>query len=293
MLAELADPVERGAHAVQFYDSVDALVPSVARFVGGGLAKGECAIVLARPEHGAAFEEAITESGVDIDACDGRYLTIDATALLPDFDLRAFAETVGGLVRGLAEPGPLRIYGEMVALLEETGEREDALAVEGWWNALRSRVPFTLFCAYRGSAHADLAATHDLHVPSPSPGPRHAGRVTRAFEPTRYAVPLARRLVTDALEGWGLDPEVATLVLTELATNAVEHTTLRFKVSVTRLGRTVRVAVSDQSSRPLPPPSPPPAVATGGRGLVLVDALAKEWGCDVHRDGKTVWALVG
>ena len=31
------------------------------------------------------------------------------------------------------------------------------------------------------------------------------------------------------------------------------------------------------------------AALAGGRGLLIVEALATDWGADVHEHGKTVW----
>jgi hypothetical protein len=38
---------------------------------------------------------------------------------------------------------------------------------------------------------------------------------------------------------------------------------------------------------------PVAAGATGGRGLLLIDALAQRWGTTALEDGKVVWAVVG
>ena len=294
MLTDLLDPVEPGQHAVQFYARPDALVSSVTSFVGGGLAAGETAIVLATPEHGSAFAGALGAAGVDVAAVvdEGRYHVLDAAERLPGFALETFAAEVGPLVAGLAAEGPLRVYGEMVAVLWDDGQPEEALEVEAFWNAMLSRVPFTLFCAYGGDARAAVTATHGVVVPDPRPLPRHPGRAVRRFEPTLRAVPMARAFVAETLSGWGLAVEPSTLVVTELATNAVEHTQGRFQVSLARLGDVVRVAVSDRSPDPLPIVPDAPPTATGGRGLLLVDTLATRWGCDTHETGKTVWVLV-
>lgn len=293
MLADLLDPVERGSHAVRYYDAPEALVPTVARFVGGGLAADETVLVVTRPEYGALFDEAMTDAGVDLDGCAGRYYTFDATALLPEFDLRSFGATMAPLVRELTARGPVRVYGELVALLHGAGRTGDAIALESWWNALQARLPVTVLCAYPGAVHPELSATHDAFVASPRPAPRHPGRVTRTFEPTMLAVPMARRFVVDSLRAWGIPEDHGALVVTELATNAVEHTRLRFQVSLTRLGDAVRLAVTDRSGMPLPTAREVAETATGGRGLLLVDAIAREWGCDGDGSGKTVWAMLG
>ncbi|MFF8836546.1 ATP-binding protein [Streptomyces sp. NPDC015130] len=105
---------------------------------------------------------------------------------------------------------------------------------------------------------------------------------------------VARRLVRTALTLWGLDSltEDATLVITELVSNAVDHSRLpSIRVIVSRpSANAVRVGVVDRSRTV-------PILRTGsssdqlrGRGLVLVDALTEEWGTELYRWGKQVWA---
>ncbi|MFI9207610.1 ATP-binding protein [Streptomyces sp. NPDC053253] len=104
----------------------------------------------------------------------------------------------------------------------------------------------------------------------------------------------ARRLVRTALTLWGLDPliEDASLVITELVSNAVEHSRLQaIRVTVSRpSAREVRVGVVDRS-RTVPILG---AESDGdqirGRGLFLVDTLAERWGTELYRWGKQVWA---
>ncbi|MET9146119.1 ATP-binding protein [Streptomyces sp. NPDC004042] len=103
----------------------------------------------------------------------------------------------------------------------------------------------------------------------------------------------ARRLLHTALSCWGLDElaEDGALVVTELVANAVRHARRKsIRVMVERTAvRTVRVAVVD-FSRDLPALCPPGDEAEGGRGLLLVSALAADWGTDERRWEKIVWA---
>ncbi|MFK0226506.1 ATP-binding protein [Streptomyces sp. NPDC090303] len=105
---------------------------------------------------------------------------------------------------------------------------------------------------------------------------------------------VARRLVRTALTVWGLESlvEDATLVITELVANAVDHSRLpSIRVIVSRpSSHEVRVGVVDRSRTV-------PLLRTDvdgdrlrGRGLVLVDALTEAWGTELYRWGKQVWA---
>jgi anti-sigma regulatory factor (Ser/Thr protein kinase) len=88
---------------------------------------------------------------------------------------------------------------------------------------------------------------------------------------------------------------VALLVLSELVTNAVLHATEPIMVLVTRQDDALRIEVSDGDTRMsdiAPRPARDPRRA-GGRGLQIVNSLARDWGVTRRADGKTVWAEVG
>jgi anti-sigma regulatory factor (Ser/Thr protein kinase) len=114
-------------------------------------------------------------------------------------------------------------------------------------------------------------------------------RASREFEPEPAQVHGARRFVAASLESWGLDPGDVTLLVSELATNAVLHARSPFRVTVISQEGRLRVEVSDDNSR-LPSFALVPTDASSGRGLMLVQTLAGAWGVDAHvEDGKTIW----
>ncbi|WP_245996694.1 ATP-binding protein [Streptomyces armeniacus] len=125
-----------------------------------------------------------------------------------------------------------------------------------------------------------------------TPGAAEHPRYTRALPRTGQSAEAARDLVRTALSAWGLDglADAAAVLVSELVGNAVEHTaSRRVRVTVTRTGRdTVRIAVSD-TSRALPVRREPDDTADRGRGLIVVEALADQWGIDVQPSGKRVW----
>jgi len=103
-----------------------------------------------------------------------------------------------------------------------------------------------------------------------------------------------RSAVREALSGWGLSDlePVASLVATELVTNAVIHadsgpTQLLLSVDDARL----RIEVTDGDATRLPRRMHREVTAAGGRGLALVDSLSAAWGTRRPRigRGKTVW----
>lgn len=101
---------------------------------------------------------------------------------------------------------------------------------------------------------------------------------------------------------WGLPEDLtadAELVACELVTNAVRHARLRnarepghCRMSLERPAPdAVLIGVSDRSVI-RPAKCAPDENDTGGRGLMLVESLAADWGVIRRPVGKTVWALL-
>jgi anti-sigma regulatory factor (Ser/Thr protein kinase) len=101
----------------------------------------------------------------------------------------------------------------------------------------------------------------------------------------------ARRFVTATLARWQIVAaamETIVLLTSEVVTNAVRHGRGAVSVVVEQHKRTVRVSVQDQH-RDLPRLLPIDDDSERGRGLWLVEALAKRWGTKRLPDGKHVW----
>ncbi|MEV5593339.1 ATP-binding protein [Streptomyces sp. NPDC052496] len=84
------------------------------------------------------------------------------------------------------------------------------------------------------------------------------------------------------------------LIVSELATNALVHGSLRgrlFRVRLVMSATVVRVEVSDPRGERVPRRRRG-VVSTSGHGLVLVSGLADRWGTEPRTVGKTVWAEV-
>jgi serine/threonine-protein kinase RsbW len=110
------------------------------------------------------------------------------------------------------------------------------------------------------------------------------------------SVAQARALVRDRLSRWDLGEGVrddAVLVISELFTNAIVHTgSVEVTCHLRITGESVYLAVGDQGLDLVGPHVRAPD-AEGGRGLLLVGALAEEWGVDDEQDGgRIVWALL-
>ncbi|GAB2583079.1 hypothetical protein Aab01nite_84310 [Paractinoplanes abujensis] len=83
----------------------------------------------------------------------------------------------------------------------------------------------------------------------------------------------------------------ALLVITELVENVMQHTGDGGELVVRRHRDTVRIEVADTSAE-LPRQYPPDARRIGGRGLLLVTAMTRNWGSRPRAGGKVVWADV-
>lgn len=116
--------------------------------------------------------------------------------------------------------------------------------------------------------------------------------------PTLKAASTARAMVAEAVRGWRLDHlrQPAELVTTELVTNAIRHAQTTFDISLIRFEHSIRVAVRDESPEPPAPTAGPDhdedLLASGGRGLRLVEAFATHWGYVTAPGEKVVWACI-
>lgn len=117
------------------------------------------------------------------------------------------------------------------------------------------------------------------------------------FDQTETSPRAARRFVADTLAAWdGTDEDLTdtvTLLVSELVTNAVGHAGSDVEVRVQLTPSTVRVEVTDTANATgaALDPRPADAEATSGRGLAIVEGLARRWGVRpaAGTGGKTVW----
>jgi anti-anti-sigma regulatory factor/anti-sigma regulatory factor (Ser/Thr protein kinase) len=117
--------------------------------------------------------------------------------------------------------------------------------------------------------------------------------------PTPTAAAAARVFVRDVLGYWQLalpDAMVvarAVLLASELVTNAIVHARTELVLRVELRGDLLHLAVRDGSPRLLRLVTVPDPEAEGGRGLLVVEQLARAWGVNRHPDGgKVVWCTL-
>ena len=111
------------------------------------------------------------------------------------------------------------------------------------------------------------------------------------FDPEFTAPRAARAFLRTVFSVWGCDDEdeVAAVLISEVVTNAIRHTAGKVTLRITLAGDVVRVEASDGAPGPLRA-LPLDVTADGGRGLFLVEMLARDWGAvDDDYGGKIVW----
>ncbi|HLL32358.1 MAG TPA: SpoIIE family protein phosphatase [Streptomyces sp.] len=108
------------------------------------------------------------------------------------------------------------------------------------------------------------------------------------------AVRHARRFTHRTLRAWGVTryTDTVLLVVSELVTNALVHTDGPVRLDLTLVGSRLRVAVADSSPRTPVRPTSIGWEATGGRGLLLVEAMSAAWGTVPVSGGKQVWCEI-
>jgi MEDS: MEthanogen/methylotroph, DcmR Sensory domain len=311
-----------GQHVVQFYGHDGELAEQVSDYLLVALDAGGVAIVIATPEHRAEFESRLRRAGADLAAArdDGRYLTLDAAETLreilaaapqgPALDRATFYRVIGTLIeQATADGRPVRAYGELVALLWDDGLVNAAAQLEGLWDELGRKYPFSLFCGYRADsvtreidAFAEVCRLHHAIV---GPGPKSpkspktperqqaaAGvpGAVRAYPFSREAPAAARHFAVATLRDWGIADiaDDTALVVTELAANAIVHAKSGFTLILSGHGDQLRIAVRDAT--PLPAEGRDALMPIPLHGLGAVDALASQWGVEsLGTAGKTVW----
>lgn len=165
-------------HAAQFYADELSLGACALEYVYEGLRRREICVVIATPEKLIALQKGLRRRGVDISTAlaDGRYITCDAEGLLAEFmddrevDARQFNESVAKLIQNVTQAKrPVRVFGEMAALLRQQKNPAALLQLEHAFDDLLRSYRFSLYCAYpvldergeHGEIRNKIQETHD------------------------------------------------------------------------------------------------------------------------------------
>lgn len=139
---------------------------------------------------------------------------------------------------------------------------------------------------------ADDAALLLLRYEEPSAQARHYGRQLEIPRRDLKGVRQARHLMREWLSDWDLAAvdDQAQLLLSEIVTNALVHADSEVDVRIRRYPDCLRVEVRDSDPHPaINVGRLGEAQAEGGRGMMIVAALASAWGNSSSGRGKTVW----
>jgi hypothetical protein len=155
-------------HIVQFFDTDESRAQAAAAFVAEGAVEAEPVLVIARSLTWSTMIAPLASLGVNVqDAlAAGRLVVRDAHDLLRRLtrngapDAALFEEMLGKPLKALAARGArVRAYGEMVDILAQRDDLDEAVAVERLWNGLTARLPMTVLCGY-SAAHFVSSNTH-------------------------------------------------------------------------------------------------------------------------------------
>jgi hypothetical protein len=148
-------------HSVYFYDADSALIARLCGIVASGLRQGNAALIVATHQHREELLDALKKDGIDADTHiqEKRLTMCDADQTLARFmsggrpNATLFQSSVGELLREARQAASqkeqdLVVFGEMVALLWERGNKSGAMELERLWNNLLSQRAFHLHCAY-------------------------------------------------------------------------------------------------------------------------------------------------
>lgn len=145
-------------HVLQIYEDDETLINTLAAFVKTGIQSGEAVVIVATDEHLKALNQQLTKKGLHVFELilTEQYSPINANRLLSKFmfndlpDETLFTQLITILlskVRG-RKNRTVRVFGEMVAILNNEGKFQAAIELEKMWNRLREDDRFCLFCAY-------------------------------------------------------------------------------------------------------------------------------------------------
>lgn len=220
----------------------------------------------------------LVDSGLEVvgEAPDGRTAVYLATATQPDVIL---------LDRGLHDlPGreiihELRERAPDARVVVFCGEGEDA-------HAQSLRATFDGVIEKREGVATIVAAIREVVKPR---WPR--ARISLTADPRSPA--RARAFVRSTCREWECESvtDTASLVVSELVTNALLHAGTGSELRLTRVGGSLLIGVIDAGGGS-PDVFDAQTEDEHGRGLVLISALSTAWGVDGDDERKTIWAQV-
>ena len=203
-------------HVVSFYDDRTTLERCIVHYAIEGLHADDTVVLIVATSSIQTVRDAIAAHGFEVDdlARRGRLVLFDADATLKSvttqngIDWPAVRALAGRLVGDAKATGrPMRLFGEMVAILWQRGDVQQAMDLERLWHERAHEHGFDVLCAYppmvttvpmaSGQINT-MCALHDATV-SIDNGRRHV--VLRSYPCDAKAVTAARHCVRDLWAG--------------------------------------------------------------------------------------------
>jgi hypothetical protein len=183
VVAETLIP-KAGDHAVVFYHD-NELAGLVGGYLLDAINAGGVAIIVATPEHRIWVNAWLMQAGVNLATVttNGSYVVLDARRTMDGFvvgdwpDPASFWRAISPVLAAAARRRrPVRVFGEMVALLWGAGRPDAAIELEALWNEMARHHTFSLLCGYPavsvlGKEHSDalvrVCESHTATVGAP------------------------------------------------------------------------------------------------------------------------------
>jgi KaiC/GvpD/RAD55 family RecA-like ATPase len=173
-------PNSAPVHSVHFYDDHQSLIDRLTGVVYSGLLIGNSVLMVCTEEHRLKLMHALERLQIDVReyARKGRFTVCDASEMLATFmsdglpDEDRFKASVVKLVLDAKQAARSRdhgvtVFGEMVAVLWEAGNKAGAIELEKLWNEIMRQQVFHLHCAYPewlfGQDGGEMSQICELH----------------------------------------------------------------------------------------------------------------------------------
>ncbi|HJR78033.1 MAG TPA: response regulator [Nitrospiraceae bacterium] len=155
---DVIEDIHESDHLVQFYEQDAFLVEQAVNFITAPSESDHTGIIIATQPHHEAMQQRLAASltGQPASSSRRRIIALDARATLEEIMVLGhphqgrFTDLIGRLIDQATQGGskPVRVFGEMVALLWADGKHDAALQLEELWNQLGAVHRFSLLCAY-------------------------------------------------------------------------------------------------------------------------------------------------
>jgi hypothetical protein len=176
--ADFWKDIHRGEKVLHIYDDRQRFIDSLASFVGTGVNAGESMVLILTPEHRLLLEAKLRDHAVQLGtlAMNASYIVCDAATELENIlendqpDRKKFEKRLRQLLRQARTHSrrKVRVFDEMIVLLRQAGQYENAHRLEDFWSQVCTNKKFSLLCAYprnlfENTNPAEMAIVYSHH----------------------------------------------------------------------------------------------------------------------------------